>query len=202
MQTVRTIQCCAHLCPQLPIVWPPSIIFICSTAVVLGSAEGHLPPIIHYTHFFMYYLLFFMYYWLCFMYYSLCIMYYSLSIIDYVLCIILYVLLLCIMYYSLCIIDYVLCIMLRLHSLFLKKLHDIQICFQQEDIPTFLSVNFKPNVLWILKNDHESIGGASERKWKENYHNINIKKYFYTSSKKSSLCYHFDLINFSLLLLF
>ena len=46
MQTVRTIQCCAHLCPQLPIVWPPSIIFICSTAVVLGSAEGHLPPII------------------------------------------------------------------------------------------------------------------------------------------------------------
>ena len=42
MQTVRTIQCCAHLCPQLPIVWPPSIIFICSTAVVLGSAEGHL----------------------------------------------------------------------------------------------------------------------------------------------------------------
>ena len=35
----------------------------------------------------------------------------------------------------------------RLHSLFLKKLHDIQICFQQDDIPTFLSVNFKPNVL-------------------------------------------------------
>ena len=32
--------------PQLPIVWPPSIIFICSTAVVLGSAEGYLPPII------------------------------------------------------------------------------------------------------------------------------------------------------------
>ena len=90
----------------------------------------------------------------------------------------------------------------RLHSLFLKKLHDIQICFQQDNVPTFLSVNFKPNVLWILKNDHESIGGASERKWKENYHNINIKKYFYTSSKKSSLCYHFDLINFSLLLLF
>ena len=87
---------------------------------------------------------------------------------------------------------------LRLHSLFLKKMHDIQICFQQDNVPTFLSVNFKPNVLWILKNDHESIGGASERKWKENYHNINIKKYFYTSSKKSSLCYHFDLINFSL----
>ena len=49
---------------------------------------------------------------------------------------------------------------LRLHSLFLKKLHDIQICFQQDNTPTFLSVNFKPN-------DHESIGGASERKWKE-----------------------------------
>ena len=34
---------------------------------------------------------------------------------------------------------------LRLHSLFLKKMHDIQICFQQVNIPTFLSVNFKPN---------------------------------------------------------
>ena len=44
----------APICvPKLPIVWPPSIIFICSTAVVLGSAEGHLLPIIHHTHFFM-----------------------------------------------------------------------------------------------------------------------------------------------------
>ena len=35
---------------------------------------------------------------------------------------------------------------LRLHSLFLKILHDIQICFQQDYVPTFLSVDFKPNV--------------------------------------------------------
>ena len=34
--------------------------------------------------------------------------------------------------------------LLRLHSLFLKKMHDIQICFQQDNTPTFLSVNFKP----------------------------------------------------------